>query len=72
MTTLNLTVPNISCKHCVHTIQTELAELAGVRRVAADAVTKQVVVEFEPPATEQQIDSLLAGIGYPAEPLLVL
>ncbi len=72
MTTLNLSVPNISCMHCVHTIQTEVGELAGVRRVAADASTKQVVIEFDPPATEQQIDHLLAEIGYPAEPLLAL
>ena len=72
MPTLNLTVPSISCKHCVHTIQTELGEVVGVQRVAADLATKQVVVEFDLPATEKQIDSLMAEIGYPAEPMLAL
>ncbi len=30
MTTVTYSIPNISCGHCVHTIQSELSELSGV------------------------------------------
>ncbi len=66
MTTITYSVPNISCGHCVHTIQTELAELPGVQRVVATADTKQVTVDYAAPATPEEIEALLAGIDYPA------
>lgn len=66
MKTVTYSVPNISCEHCVHTIQTELIELEGVKDVRASAETKTVVVTFEPPADEAKIKALLAEINYPA------
>ncbi len=66
MTTVTYTVPNISCMHCVHTIKTELQDLKGVQAVEADASSKLVKVTFEPPATEEAIESLLEEINYPA------
>jgi copper chaperone CopZ len=32
-----LTIPNISCGHCVSAIESELAEMDGVTSVKADA-----------------------------------
>lgn len=66
MTNLTLNVPNISCGHCVHTIQSELSELEGVGKVLASSETKQVTVSFDPPADEEKIKALLAEINYPA------
>lgn len=65
MTTMTFNVPGIHCGHCVHTIQTELSELEGVKEVTASNDTKEVVVTFGPPATEEAIKSLLAEINYP-------
>ena len=65
MTTVKFSVPNISCMHCVHTIQTEVADLAGVKSVTADASTKLVEIVFESPATDEKIKALLAEINYP-------
>jgi copper chaperone len=67
MTTLTLHVPNISCAHCVHTIKTEVGELPGVTQVDASEQTKIVTIGFEPPATRDRIEALLAEIDYPAE-----
>jgi len=64
-TTVTYQVPNISCKHCVHTITTELSDLTGVKSVQASAERKDVVVTFEPPASEEKIKALLAEINYP-------
>ncbi|PKO10023.1 MAG: heavy metal transporter [Chloroflexi bacterium HGW-Chloroflexi-2] len=66
MTEITLNVPNISCGHCVHTIQTELVDLDGVKKVVASAQTKQVTVSFEQPADTVKIKALLQEINYPA------
>lgn len=67
MQTVEYTIPNISCGHCVHTIQVEVSDLAGVESVQADQQSKQVLITFEPPATEPQIVTLLEEINYPPE-----
>lgn len=60
-----VSVPNISCGHCVRTIQDEVGEIEGVRRVQADEQTRQVTVEWEAPATWEQIEAKLIAIDYP-------
>jgi len=65
MNTVTYTIPNISCGHCVHTIKTEVGELAGVVSVDASAESKQATITYEPPATEDQIKRLLVEINYP-------
>ncbi len=67
MTTVKYSVPAINCNHCVHTIKSELSELDGVKTVSADAATKEVVVDYETPATPESIESLLAEINYPVK-----
>jgi copper chaperone len=67
MTTVTYSVPNISCGHCVHTIQTELADLTGVKTVKADAASKKVEIIFDAPASEESIKALLVSIDYPVE-----
>ena len=65
MSTVTYSVPNISCAHCVHTIQTEVGELNGIQSVKADAESKKVEIVFGDPATEEKIKALLAEINYP-------
>jgi copper chaperone len=65
MTTTTYSVPNIMCAHCVHTIQTELSDLTGVKEVKADLTTKKVVVTFDAPATPDALVKLLTEINYP-------
>jgi copper chaperone len=60
-------VPNISCHHCVMTIQNELSETEGVISVSGDAGAKKITVEWKPPVIEDQIRSILKDINYPAE-----
>lgn len=65
MTTKTFTVPNISCSHCTHTIESELGELAGVQSVKAEEATKQVTVSYDAPADWDAIKELLVEIDYP-------
>lgn len=66
MSNVTYNIPNITCGHCVRTIQTELSEMDGVTRVVASETTKQVEVEFSPPANEEGVKALLAEINFPA------
>jgi copper chaperone len=65
MSSKTFEVPNISCGHCVMTIKNEVADLAGVKNVNADQATRMVTVEWDAPATWDQIQALLVEINYP-------
>lgn len=65
MTTVTYSIPNISCNHCVHTIKSEVSDLAGVTSVDATVDPKEATITFDAPATEEQIKALLAEINYP-------
>lgn len=65
MTNVTYDVPAISCGHCVHTIQMEVGDLAGVQSVKASNDTKKVEISFDAPATEDQIVALMKEINYP-------
>ncbi len=67
MQTKTFKVPNISCGHCVHTVQNEVSELDGVKSVVAAQDTKMVTVEWEMPQTWDGIKTLLEEINYPPE-----
>lgn len=60
-------IPNISCGHCVNSIQDEVGNLPGVSGVWANQETKSVEIEFDPPASEETIKSLLEKINYPVK-----
>ena len=72
MTTKTVVVPNISCGHCTHTIESELAEVAGVQSVQADQESKKVTVSFDAPATWEKIVATLEEIDYPPANEVVL
>ena len=65
MNTVTYSIPNINCGHCVNTIQTEVAEMPGVKTVLASNATKKATITFEAPATEDKIKARLAEINYP-------
>jgi copper chaperone CopZ len=65
-TKVTYSIPNIHCGHCVHTIQSELIDLPGVKSVKADQNLRNAIIEFEPPASEEIIKALLESIEYPA------
>jgi len=62
-----LTVPNITCGHCVMSIKNELSELEGIAKVDGDPENKSITVEWESPVTLDKIKDTLKEINYPAE-----
>lgn len=66
MEQVTLMAPDISCGHCVSTVQTAVQGIVGVESVQADEATKYVTVVFDPAVVElTQITSAMAEEGYP-------
>jgi len=61
-----LSIPNISCNHCVLTIKNELSSLEGMVKVEGDVESRSITVEWEAPLTIEKIKSVLDEIKYPA------
>lgn len=66
METKTLSIPNISCGHCVMSIKKELSEMEGVTKVEGDPASKSVTLEWDAPATLEKIKDMLKEINYPA------
>ncbi|OGO14195.1 MAG: heavy metal transporter [Chloroflexi bacterium RBG_16_47_49] len=64
-TKVTYSIPGIHCGHCVHTIQSEVIDMPGIKSVRADQMMRSATIEFEPPASEEKIKALLASIDYP-------
>ncbi|MEK9502620.1 heavy-metal-associated domain-containing protein [Gaopeijia maritima] len=68
MTEKTVSVPAISCGHCVKTIEREVGELPGVDGVSSDLASCRVTVRWDESRTSwDEVDALLDEIGYPAE-----
>lgn len=68
MTTKTVKVPNISCGHCVATIEREVGEVAGVGSVKAEEASRKVTISWDPEATDWVvIEDLMKEIDYPPE-----
>ena len=66
MTTETYYVPDISCNHCLMTIEREVKEdVEGVQDVQADVDTQRVTVTYESPASHDSIAAFMEEIGYP-------
>lgn len=68
METKTVTVPNITCGHCVMTIEREVGEVDGVASVKGEKETKRVTISWDPDATDWVvIEDTMKEIDYPPE-----
>jgi copper chaperone len=62
---ITLSVPDVSCEHCVYAINTSLGKLTGVEQVDTDIPTKTVHLRYHPDQVSlQQIETVLDDVGY--------
>ncbi len=60
-----LSVPDVSCEHCVHTIDSALSPLPGVEAVQTDLDSKTVRLRYDPTQTPMAtIEATLDDAGY--------
>ena len=64
---ITLSAPDISCAHCVATVQKTVSALPGVESVKASEQTKLVNISFDPAQLDlSRISAALNDAGYPA------
>jgi len=65
---VTLQAPDISCGHCVQTVQTALNNLDGVSNVLASAETKLIDLDFDSDVISLgKIEAILDEAGYPVK-----
>lgn len=65
MVETTLSVPDISCEHCVKTINGALGAAPGVEQVSTDIPTKTVHLTYDPARiSTEQIEEILDDAGY--------
>jgi copper chaperone len=66
MATTTLTVPDISCEHCEHTIVSALQPVQGVREVRVDIPAKTVRVDYDEQSVDvERMKAILEEEDYP-------
>lgn len=66
MAKVTLTVPDISCEHCEHTITEALSPVEGIRNVHVDIPSKQVQVDYDESLVDvNQMKDVLQEEEYP-------
>jgi copper chaperone len=63
---VELTVPDMSCDHCVRTVTQALTPLEGVVDVSVDLPSKTIAVAYDPQrVTLERMREVLADEDYP-------
>jgi len=66
MTQLILEAPDISCEHCIMSIEKAVTKLAGVRFIAGDPESKLVTLEYDAARADvAAIEQAMEEEGYP-------
>lgn len=68
METKTFKVPNMTCNGCVSTVKGEIEQLTGVIHVDVNKPAQLVTVEWNAPASWDQIEHALIEIEYPPVP----
>ena len=64
MTSITLSVPEISCDHCKNSIEGAVGELTGVDTVKVAIDTRTVDVSFDSPTDLDAVVAAMEGQGY--------
>ena len=66
MEKLKFNVYGMSCSACAARVDKVVRELDGIKDVAVNLLTNQMVVDFDEPATVEKIERAVSGAGYKA------
>ena len=65
MTTMTISVPEIHCDHCKHSIEGALAPLPGVASARVDISARTITVEVDETVTDrEQLVTAIEDQGY--------
>ena len=66
MTEITLEAPDISCDHCISSIEKAVGKLPGVRFTGGDPDSRRVTIEYDPALVDlSSIEAAMEEEGYP-------
>jgi len=66
MEQITLEAPDISCEHCIMSIEKAISKLEGVRCLSGDPAGRVVTLEYDPTVMDlSTIEGTLEEEGYP-------
>ena len=68
MPRVTLEAPDISCDHCIASIQKAVSKLPGVRFLEGDPSAKRVTLEYDAASVQlEAIEGAMEAEGYPVK-----
>lgn len=68
MPEITLKAEDISCDHCIGTIEKAVTKLSGVRFISGDPGSKEVKIEYDSSAVKiEEIQEAMEEEGYPVK-----
>jgi copper chaperone len=67
VTTHTYSVPDLSCSHCVRTVEQAVRDIPGFQGCSVDLVQKRVVVDLADDTHVTVVAERLLDAGYPAQ-----
>ena len=67
MNSVTLSIPNISCNHCIMTVKREAGFVEGVEFVSGDVEAKSATFQVGSDRDLSALKAALAEAGYPVE-----
>jgi copper chaperone len=68
METTTLEAPDITCDHCIQSIQKAVTKLPSVQFISGDPESKRVTLEFDPTVVQlEAIEAAMEEDGYPVK-----
>lgn len=68
MSEVTFEAPDITCDHCIGTIEKAVTKIESVRFISGDPEAKTVKIEYDPAAVEiEKIQSVMEEEGYPVK-----
>ncbi len=64
MNQTTLSVPDIHCNHCKMSLEGALGQVAGVKQATVDVPSATITVDYDSPATMDDLVSAVEGQGY--------
>jgi copper chaperone len=59
-----LSVPDIHCNHCKMSLEGALGQVAGVKQATVDVPSATITVDYDTPATMDDLVAAVEGQGY--------
>ncbi len=60
-----ITIQNLKCDGCKHTLQTKVSKILGISNVLVDVAESSISFDYDAPSVLEKLKTELSALGYP-------